>query len=172
MPIYQYRAKNAKAETVAGTVEASSEISAQEALEEKRLFVISLLEKGAGSVFGNPIQLFNRIPVREVVIFLRQLSVMIQANVPIVKSLRSLADQTERADFRAMVIDIAEEVSSGVKLSKALERYPRVFDAFFINMVRSGETTGKLDEVLVYLADEKEKEYDVSSQIKGAMIYP
>lgn len=172
MPVFHYRAKKVDGTDILGTVEASSDSSAQEALEEKGLFVIALEQKRSDSFFATPIQFFNKIPAREIVIFLRQLAVMMQANVPLVRSLNSLASQISRADFQKIVLDISEEVNSGVKLSNAMSRHKRVFDDFFIHMIRAGETTGKLDDTLTYLADQKEKDYDVLSQVKGALIYP
>jgi type II secretory pathway component PulF len=97
---------------------------------------------------------------------------MISADVPVVQSLKVLVRQTANARLRTVVANLAADVEGGTKFSIALSRYPKVFSDFFINIVRSGETTGKLDEVLDYLATEQEKDYDLQSKIKGAMIYP
>jgi len=115
---------------------------------------------------------FNRVPPKDLVIFSRQLSVMISADVPVVQSLKVLVRQTANARLRTVVANLAADVEGGTKFSIALGRYPKVFSDFFINIVRSGETTGKLDEVLDYLATQQEKDYDLQSKIKGAMIYP
>lgn len=114
----------------------------------------------------------NRIPPRELVIFSRQLSVMISADVPIVQALKVLVRQTANHNLKTVVANLAADVEGGTKFSAALARYPDAFSDFFINIVRSGETTGKLDEVLDYLATQQERDYDLSSKIKGAMIYP
>lgn len=118
------------------------------------------------------IPFFNRVPPKDLVIFSRQLSVMISADVPVVQALKVLVRQTANKNLRTVVANLAADVEGGSKLSVALGRYPRVFDDFFVNIVRSGETTGKLDEVLDYLATQQEKDYDLTSKIKGAMIYP
>ena len=118
------------------------------------------------------IPFLNRVPAKDLVIFSRQLSVMISAEVPVVKALKVLVRQTANKNLRTVVANLAADVEGGTKFSAALERYPKVFDDFFVNIVRSGETTGKLDEVLDYLATQQEKDYDLSSKIKGAMIYP
>lgn len=115
---------------------------------------------------------FNRVPPKDLVIFSRQLSVMISADVPVVQAMKVLVRQTANKNLRTVVANLAADVEGGSKLSTALSRYPHIFDDFFVNIIRSGETTGKLDEVLDYLATQKEKDYDLSSKIKGAMIYP
>lgn len=115
---------------------------------------------------------FNRVPPKDLVVFGRQLSVMISADVPIVQALKVLVRQTVNKRLRTVVANLAADVEGGTKFSIALSRYPEIFDDFFINIVRSGETTGKLDEVLDYLATQQERDYDLSSKIRGAMIYP
>jgi Type II secretory pathway, component PulF len=97
---------------------------------------------------------------------------MISANVPVVESLLILIEQTDNFSLKKMIADIAFEVDAGSLLSDAFEKRPDIFSNFFVNIIRSGETSGKLDEVLNYLADEMEKNYDMSSKVKGAMIYP
>ncbi len=118
------------------------------------------------------IPFINRIPPKDLVVFSRQLSVMISAEVPIVQALKVLVRQTVNKNLQRIVANIAADVEGGAKFSIALSRYPEVFSNFFVNIVRSGETTGKLDEVLDYLATQQEKDYDLVSKIKGAMIYP
>src|SRR3990167_404798 len=173
MSVFNYRAQSKRnGKIVTGNIEAISESAAQMALEQNELTVISITRKREGAFYEKSINVFERVPYREVVIFLRQLAVMIEGGVPIVRALKLIADQ-ERREYLAMIVqDVAEEVNSGVRLSKAMQKWPKVFDEFFVQMVKSGETTGKLDEVLTYLADQKEKDYSVVSRIKGAMIYP
>ena len=118
------------------------------------------------------IPFLNRVPPKDLVVFGRQLSVMISADVPIVQALKVLVRQTVNKRLRTVVANLAADVEGGTKFSIALGRYPEIFDDFFINIVRSGETTGKLDEVLDYLATQQERDYDLSSKIRGAMIYP
>jgi len=97
---------------------------------------------------------------------------MISANVPVVESLLILVDQTNNISLKNMLSEIAFEVDGGAFLSDAFSKRPKIFSDFFVNIVRSGESSGKLDEVLNYLADEMEKNYDMVAKIKGAMIYP
>lgn len=171
MAIYDYRAKNLVGQTVEGAVVAPSESVAYDTLREKQLTIVTLRERAKSMKFFSA-DLFRRISVKEQVIFARQLSVMISANVPIVRALRILVRQTKNVHFKMILSDILDEVDGGAKLSAALARYPNVFNTFFVSMIRSGETTGKLDDVLIYLADQREKDYGISSRVRGAFIYP
>lgn len=172
MPVYDYKAKDSQGSTISGAVEAPTETVAGDTLKERALIVVSLKERRKNTLFQSSLSFFNRVPKKEVVLFSRQLSVMISATVPIVQSLRILVKQTSNITFKIIISEIADEVDGGAKLSASLARYPQAFSDFFIYMVRSGETTGKLDETLNYLADQQEKDYDLEGKIKGAMIYP
>ncbi len=172
MPVYDYKAKDAEGGTLTGAVEAPNETVAQDTLKEKGLVVVSLSERRRNTIFQSSLSFFNRVPKKDVVLFARQLAVMISATVPIVQALRILVKQTSNITFKIIISEIADEVDGGTKLSASLARYPQAFSDFFIHMIRSGETTGKLDETLNYLADQQERDYDLESKIKGAMVYP
>ncbi|MDP2586964.1 MAG: type II secretion system F family protein [Candidatus Komeilibacteria bacterium] len=176
MSQFSYKAKRKNGQIFEGVVEAPDEDLAVEVLADKDLEVVFLrqLEKEIvkkSSGFKLPF-LGGKVKKKEVVVFSRQLSVMISANLSVVNALRIIVAQTEQPALKDAVTDIADEVESGIKLSVAFEKYPKIFSHFFVSMVRSGETSGKLDEVLEYLADQEEKDYDLVSKIKGAMIYP
>ncbi len=176
MSQYSYKAKRKNGQIFEGVVEAPDEDLAVEVLRDRGLEVVFLqqlakeiVKKSSG--FKLP-WLGGKIKRKEVVIFSRQLAVMISANLSVVQALRIIVAQTEQPALKDAITDVADEVESGIKLSVAFEKYPKVFSHFFVSMVRSGETSGKLDEVLEYLADQEEKDYDLVSKIKGAMIYP
>ena len=172
MAIFDYRAKDHQGNTVSGVIEAPTENVAAELLTERRYIILNLAPRRKAVLFQSSLGFLNRVPMREVVIFSRQLAVMINTAVPIVQALRILVKQTKTVAFKIIISEIADEVDGGAKLSTALSRYPQVYSEFFVHMIRSGETTGKLDETLNYLADQLEKDYDLNSRIKGAMIYP
>lgn len=172
MAVFDYKAKDLEGNTATGIVEAPSEAVAQDVLKERQLVVLSLKERKRMRLFQSTLGFLNRVPRRDVALFARQLAVMISATVPIVQALRILTKQTENVNFKIIISEIADEVDGGAKLSATLARYPTIFSDFFIHMVRAGETTGKLDETLNYLADQEEKDYDLTSKIKGAMTYP
>lgn len=172
MPVYDYKAKDIDGVTLTGAVEAPNEIVAQDTLKERNLTVVALAERKHSTLFQTSLSFLNRIPRKDVVLFSRQLAVMISATVPLVQSLRILVKQTSNITFKIIVSEVADEVDGGAKLSASLARYPQAFSDFFIHMIRSGETTGKLDETLNYLADQEEKDYDLENKIRGAMTYP
>lgn len=172
MPVYDYKAKDIDGVTLTGAVEAPNEIVAQDTLKERNLTVVALAERKHSTIFQTSLSFLNRIPRKDVVLFSRQLAVMISATVPLVQSLRILVKQTSNITFKIIVSEVADEVDGGAKLSASLARYPQAFSDFFIHMIRSGETTGKLDETLNYLADQEEKDYDLENKIRGAMTYP
>ena len=121
---------------------------------------------------GKFLRFIAPIKTKELVIFTRQFAVMISANVTVVESLKILVDQTKNISLQNMVSEVAFEVDGGAFLSDAFAKRPKIFSNFFVNIIKSGETSGKLDEVLNYLADEMEQNYDMVAKIKGAMIYP
>ncbi len=171
MPIFKYRAEKSNGKVKQGRIVGLGESEIISKLRRKGLNPIYLAD--VTNSLESKIDIFiNRIRTKDLVIFSHQFSVMITANVPVVESLLILVDQTKNIAFKNMLSEIAYEVDSGAFLSDAFAKRPRVFSEFFVNIIRSGETSGKLDEVLNYLADEMEKNYDMISKIKGAMIYP
>jgi len=172
MAIFDYKAKDKNGNTVIGAVEAPTENIAYDVLKEQNLVVIALTERRRITLLQSSLGFFKRVPRKEVVMFARQLAVMISATVPIVQALRILVKQTSNISFKIIISEVADEIDGGARLSTTLARYPQVFSNFFVHMIRSGETTGKLDETLNYLADQQEKDYDLLQKIRGAMIYP
>jgi len=170
--IYNYRAKNKRGTTVEGTIEAFDKNDAIARLADEGIILLSIEQEQSKDFVGINIAFLNRVKNRDLVMFSRQLAVMSSATLPIVQSLRILAEQTENLKLKQTIIDIADDVDGGEKFSNSLERHNNIFSKFFVSMVRSGETSGKLDKVLNYLADEQEKDYALMSKIKGAMIYP
>jgi len=171
MAIFKYKALNEEQKTVSGLVDAASEELAIDTLRDKNLSIISLIQESADSG-GKFSFILDRVKPKDLVTFSRQLSVLISANVALVQALKILVDQTENVKFKMILSEITDEIDEGSQFSAALLKRPDVFSSFFTNVVKSGETSGKLDEVLNYLADELEKDYDMQGKIKGAMIYP
>lgn len=169
MATFRYRAKSRRGEILSGRVEAANSKLAQEVLEERNLQII-LLQPLRG---GIRIPIFKeRVKARDIVIFFRQLSTLAGANVPLVRALRTLCEQTVNSELKRVLVQVSDEVEAGTKLSLAFSKHPHIFSSFFISMVKSGETAGRLSEVLNYLADQTEKEYDLVAKVRGAMMYP
>lgn len=173
MSTFKYRAQFADGRMQAGLIQAEDLASAEQALQERGMQPL-LIEpyRGVEAVTGNVMTVLNRIHAKDLVVVSRALSVMVSASVPLTDALRDITRQTSNPKLRIILQDVANDVEGGGKLSDALERYPKVFSGFFVHMVRSGETSGQLAEILEYLADQQEKDYDLGSKIRSAMIYP
>jgi type IV pilus assembly protein PilC len=171
MPIFKYIAEDSRGKYKKGTIVGLSDTEVASKLRKKDLNPTEVIN--VTDTFESKLTLFiNPIKTKDLVIFSRQFSVMISANVTVVESLLILIDQTNNISLKNMLSEIAFEVDGGSFLSDAFAKRPKIFSDFFVNIIRSGESSGKLDEVLDYLADEMEKNYDMVSKIKGAMIYP
>ncbi|MDX9892810.1 MAG: type II secretion system F family protein [Patescibacteria group bacterium] len=171
MPYFRYKATDESGQQLEGMVQGASADVAAEILADRQLTLLSLKEERM-SISQRSLKILNRVKVKDLVVFSRQLSVIVSATIPLVQGLRILVNQTESPVLKTVISEVADDVEGGAKLSAALARHPNVFDGFFVNIIKSGETSGKLDEVLNYLADQKEKDYDLMSKIRGAMIYP
>lgn len=168
---FLYKARTREGRVVKGVIRASSKKSALDILEKYGLFATSLKQAGRRVFFMQEISI-GGVSAKTKVAFTRQLAVMLKAGLSPVEALRAQVSQTESSSFREKILEITESVERGVPLSEALSEYPKVFDQFFINIVRSGEQTGKLAEALEYLADYEERQYNLSQKVLGALIYP
>jgi len=171
MAIFKYQAKDAAGKTKRGKIVSLSENEVILKLRKKELDNI-VVKDVTNTRWSKFLRIISPIKNKDLVIFSRQFSIMIAANLPIMESLVILIDQTSNLTLKNLISDIAFEVDGGSFLSDAFSKRPKVFSNFFVNIVRSGENSGKLDDVLNYLADEMEKRYDIVSKIRGAMIYP
>ncbi|MFA5995112.1 MAG: type II secretion system F family protein [Patescibacteria group bacterium] len=172
MANFTYTAKYQTGQTVSGTVEANTLSDAQQLLQDRQLIVIAVKEQPQSILVNTIKSWLAHVSVKEIAFFARQFAVLINASIPVVRALKTLTKQIDNPTFKLAVADIAAAVEGGAKLSVAMARYPKIFDQFFVNMIKAGETTGRLDKVLEYLAEQKEKDYSLKSRIRGAMIYP
>jgi type IV pilus assembly protein PilC len=172
MARFDYRVRTTEGKVVVGVIDAPTQDIALDTLRDKGFFIISLAAAKKPSIFELELPFFNKIPIKDIVVFSRQFSVLMSASVPLVQSIQTVAKQTKNPRLKRILLAVSDEVEAGTALSAVLEKYPQAFSQFFVHMVRSGETTGRLEEVMNYLADQMEKDYDLNQQIKGAMIYP
>lgn len=114
----------------------------------------------------------NRIKAKEKVLFSRQLSTLINAGLPLVQSLRNVSGQTQNKKFQVIINQVITDVESGMAFSAALAKHPAVFDEVFVNLVAAGEASGTLDKTLERIANQKEKDAEILSKVRGAMVYP
>lgn len=170
MPLFIYKAKNQKNETIKGKVEASTLQQASSVLKEKGLFIVSLqaLKQSEFAAFS---AMFDRIKGGDIVNFTRQLSTMVTAGLTLTESFEILQKQSKPA-LQKVVTELLHDVEGGLTFAGALQKHPKVFSRVYIALVRSGESAGVLDKVLHRLADNLEKQYEFAAKTKGALIYP
>ncbi|MFH1593764.1 MAG: type II secretion system F family protein [Candidatus Omnitrophota bacterium] len=174
MANYKYITKNRDGNTLKGVIEATSKDGAVQSLRSKGLIIVSL-EEQSGNILsfslGNALG-GNRVKIDEIVIFSRQLDTLISAGIPLVNSLDILQEQTENPMFKKVLVKVRDDVETGSSLSEALSKHERIFSNLFISMVKAGETSGTLDEIMDRLASYMEKTSNLQKKIKSAMVYP
>lgn len=170
MPNFQYVAKDAQGNTITSTFEAKDKTALVDILRKRGLIIISVEEaKGKpGKLAGGG----AKIKMEDLVVFSRQLATMVDSGIPLVQALDVLAEQIEKSNFKGVVGKLRDDIETGSSLSEALTRHPKIFSTLFVNMVRAGESSGMLDDILERLADYLEKTSALQRKVKSAFIYP
>lgn len=169
---FNYQARTREGQLRVGQVEALSYEAALDILQKYGYFITFLEEVRKKPLLVREVRFLQRISQRDLVLFTRQLSILLLSQTPPVEALHTLASQAHNNEFKDKILKIASEVEGGAPFSKALARYPRHFSGFYVNMIKSGEASGNLPDTLNTLADHLEREYDLLAKIKGASIYP
>ncbi|GAB4461205.1 MAG: type II secretion system F family protein [Armatimonadaceae bacterium] len=183
MATFAYVAKGSDGKTQTGTFDADSPTTVRQRLSEQGLSVTSVKpakkKSGGGSSALNAeitlppfMERFQRVKRADLAIFCRQFSTMIDAGVSLVRCLDVLAEQSQSPKLRRIIADLRYEVESGNSLSKAMSKYPTVFDNMFIGLIRAGEVGGVLEEALQRLSTFLEKDVELNRKVKSAMTYP
>lgn len=175
--LYRYRAKNGPRDVVEGTVEAASQAEALEKLHELRYTPIKIEEYKTApqqpqAVKPLPRGARPRIRGREVTVFTGQLASLLRSGVPILSSLNIIAEQSENAHLKRVLAELHDEVKNGATFSASLAAYPGVFPPIYIAMVRAGETSGALPEVLLRINEFRLRQEEVLSRLRMALAYP
>ncbi|MBI4091323.1 type II secretion system F family protein, partial [candidate division WWE3 bacterium] len=171
MALFKYVAKDAEGNQLSGVVEAANDATAISLIKSKGLFVVSLTIKEQDSLLEK-IKNIRGVPGSEKVSFTRQLATMIAAGLPIPKSLEVLAAQTVNPTMKLIVTDCLRDVEGGTPLSVSVSKYPHVFSPTYKSLLRAGEASGKLQDVLLKLASTMEAQQDFRSKFKAALVYP
>lgn len=174
MPKYIFTAKNFDGKLKGGEMEAKDEKALAQSLRSEGFLVTSIKvigEKEKKNSIGS-INIFGGVPLKEKMVFARNLSVMVSASLPISKAVKNLSVQTSNKSFRKILLEIYEELQKGKSLSESLQKYPKIFSDLFVNMVRVGEAGGTLEDSLDIVATQLEKDHDLVGKVRGAMMYP
>jgi type IV pilus assembly protein PilC len=169
MPDYTYRGTNRAGASVSGVMQATSKAELQNLLRRQQITPTKMSEKG--KEFNLP-TFGGGVNAKELAIFTRQFSVMIDAGLPLVQCLEILASQQENQLFKKVLGGTRGSVEGGATLSAAMRQYPKVFDALYVNMVEAGETGGILDTILQRLSTYIEKNVKLQRAVKSALVYP
>ncbi len=170
MPVYEWVGKTLSGDTVKGTLEASDERIVRIKLRRQKIIPVQIKPKGSGLLarLSTP----KKVKAKEVVVFTRQLAAMLEAGLPLVQALDSLANQQKNPYFKEIIFKIKQNVEEGTPFAEALKQYPKIFDRFYYHMVSAGEASGNLDATLKRLALYMEKSLALKGKVKKAMIYP
>lgn len=155
-----------------GTIEAPSQEVAVTALQRRNLVVSSITSSEKSAFWKMELPFLKRISNKDVVILSRQIATLFEAQVSALRIFRLLATEVDNPHLAIVLSTVGDDIQGGSPISKALARHPQVFSAFYINMVRAGEESGKLSETFIYLADYLDRSYDLASKAENALIYP
>lgn len=170
--LFTYQARTTDGRPADGTIDAATIDSAITALQRRGLILVSIEPEAKKGFLGRKFVLFSHVPLNDVVIFSRQLATLFEAKVPVLDSFKLLAAEAENGILQETLTQMIDDIQAGVPISGAMGKHPKVFSAFYVNMVRSGEESGKLSEALGYLADHLERSYELVTKVKNALIYP
>ncbi|HMS50299.1 MAG TPA: type II secretion system F family protein [Candidatus Saccharibacteria bacterium] len=171
MQTYEYTARNtATGQKVKSQVQAENEQTAAKLIRDQGFSPLEVRLQGSST---EGLKRFtNRIRAKDKILFSRQLSTLINAGLPLIQSLRNVSAQTQSKPLKVVIDQVISDVEGGAALSAALSRHPEAFNRVFISMVAAGESSGTLDKSLERLANQQEKDAEIISKVRGAMIYP
>lgn len=170
MAVYEYTARKTTGEVLSGAIEADSQRTAVQKLQQMGFYITNLRHRTEGGSLDLLAPL--KVGIKDLAVFSRQFATMINAGLPLLRTLTILEDQTPQRTLRRILGEVRADVARGSTLSDALAKHPATFSTLYVNMVRAGETGGVLDEVLLRLAGFLEKELALRQKVRAATTYP
>jgi type IV pilus assembly protein PilC len=169
---FRYSARTKTGELQVGYVEAVNREAAFNILTSHDLFILSIESAEFKPWYEPFLAFFKRIKKTDLMIFTRQFATMLTAKIAISDSLRTLYQQTKNPLLKEVIFEVSSDIDAGLSLSQALEKHGQVFSQFYVNLIRSAEVTGRVEEAMNFLADYLEKEITLVSKVRNALIYP
>lgn len=171
--IFSYKALDEKGSPTNGTIDAINKDAAINSLQKRGYTILNIegMEEHANILQKN-FSIFGGVRVKDVVILSKQMATLFSAQVSALRIFQLLAAEQEKPSLRNVLTQVADDIQAGAYISAALAKHPKVFNMFYTNMVKAGEESGKLDETFQFLAEYMERNYEVSSKVKNALIYP
>ena len=170
--LFNYKVIDTNGRELEGTIEAINQDVAISSLQTKGYIISSITSADKKSLFEMEFTIFQRVSSRDIVILSRQISTLFEAQVSALRVFRLLATESSNPALQQILTQVSDDLQGGSSISKALAKHPDIFSDFYVNMVRAGEETGKLDETFIYLADYLDRTYEVTSKARNALIYP
>src|SRR5215207_1016006 len=171
MASYAFKAFDLAGTPTRGEIDAADKQTVAHQLRSKGLIVVDIEEQAAAGA-GDILARFRKVKADDLVIASRQLATMVQSGMSLLRALYVIEEQTESDKLREVFIDVRKDIEAGVTLSEAMKKHPDVFNELYVAMVQAGETGGILDQTLVRVAEQLEKDAALRRQIKAAMVYP
>lgn len=171
--LFNYQAIDEVGAAKEGTIDAVSVDVAIASLQRRGLTISTIHPaEGAGSFLTRGIPFFDRVSNREMVILSRQIATLFEAQVSALRIFQLLASENDSEQLKRVLVEVSDDIQSGNSISKSLGKHPKVFSDFYVNMVRAGEESGKLDATFIFLADHLDRTYEITSKARNALIYP
>jgi type IV pilus assembly protein PilC len=168
---FSYKGINQAGEPQEGLIDAVNNDVAISALQKRGIIISSIKQQG-GDSFIEKIPFINRVKTKDVVIISRQMATLFEAQVSALRVFKLIGTQVENPNLRKIMNTVADNLQEGSSISKALAKHPEVFSDFYVNMVGAGEESGRLDQTFSLLAEYMERQYEVTSKVKHALVYP
>lgn len=170
--LFVYKVIDNKGSSQQGQIEAVSRDVAIQSLQRRGLIVVNVEKKDERGAIKRAIPFFDKVPLKDVVIVSRQLSTLFEAQVSAVSAFDLMAESSSSATLHDALQGISQDIQGGLTISQSMQKYPEVFSDFYVNMVAAGEEAGKLTETFIYLADYLERQYELTSKTRNALVYP
>jgi type IV pilus assembly protein PilC len=168
---FKYTATNIYGEQFEGVISVDNQEIALARLRSQDLTVTSLVRVKQVASTGS-LSFFDRVSLKEIVNFSRQMSALLEAGVPILKAFQLIQDDIEKPFFKSIISNVVDEIKSGKSISESLSKHRRAFDDFYVSMIRSGEESGKMSTTFSYLAEYLDRSYSLTVKVRNSMIYP
>lgn len=170
--LFKYKSVDKDGAEKEGRIEAINEGVAISSLQDRGFIITQIEPAGKKNLWNLEISFFEKVSNKDIVILSKQISTLFGAQVSALRVFRLLADESENSVLRKTLKKVADDIQNGSLISEALSKHPKTFSEFYVNMVKSGEETGKLNETFLYLAEHLNRGYELMSKAKNALIYP
>lgn len=170
--LFKYKALNKDGSKVDGTIDTVNVDVAISSLQRRGLVIVSIDPADKKGFLEKNVPFFSNVPTRDIVILSRQMATLFDAEVSALRTFRLLATETENKELQIALVSAADDIQGGMSMSSALGKHSAIFSDFYVNMVKAGEESGKLNQTFIYLADYLDRSYELTAKTRNALIYP